>query len=384
MASPTSKLTIKNFAHIGELSLEFGDLTVLVGAQGTGKSLALQWLKVALDGRRVVARLKEAGHTLKDDAQIVESIFGQGMGSAWHQNSEIRWNSTAVVPSSLKNGRAPTNEKVFFVPAHRSLLISDGWAATFNALNVETPVVARIFSQHLHDRFRARGGETLFPLKNVLKKQYRDLIDAAVFHGGTVGLQEAQQRKRLEMTHGDTHLPFLTWTAGQREFTPLLLGLYALLPQSGTAKNADVDWVVIEEPEMGLHPEAINAFLVLTLDLLWRGYRVVLSTHSPHVLAAMWMLRLLVEHHANPDILCDAFKLGKSKDMKAVAQSAMMKGYRTHFLSIGANAKVSAKDISTLDAGAADEEISGWGGLSGLSSRFSDAVAKAVNEDDSL
>jgi hypothetical protein len=40
MTEPAT-LAISNFAHIGKISLEFGDLTVLVGAQGTGKSLAL-------------------------------------------------------------------------------------------------------------------------------------------------------------------------------------------------------------------------------------------------------------------------------------------------------------------------------------------------------
>ena len=56
-------LAIRNFAQIREVSIEFGDLTVLVGAQGTGKSLALQWFKASLDGRQIVSALKQAGQT---------------------------------------------------------------------------------------------------------------------------------------------------------------------------------------------------------------------------------------------------------------------------------------------------------------------------------
>ena len=52
-------LKIKNFAHIAEVSLKLGDLTVLVGAQGTGKSLALQWLKAALDGKQITTALRD-------------------------------------------------------------------------------------------------------------------------------------------------------------------------------------------------------------------------------------------------------------------------------------------------------------------------------------
>ncbi len=85
------------------------------------------------------------------------------------------------------------------------MLISDGWAAPFQKLSAETgtPVVARLFSQNLFELFSpARNGERLFPPDRVLKKQYRDLIDRAVFHGGTVGLEEdAQHAKRT----GDPH-----------------------------------------------------------------------------------------------------------------------------------------------------------------------------------
>ena len=50
-----TRLRIKNFAHVAEASITLGDLTVLVGAQGTGKSLILQWLKTALDGRQITS-----------------------------------------------------------------------------------------------------------------------------------------------------------------------------------------------------------------------------------------------------------------------------------------------------------------------------------------
>jgi hypothetical protein len=105
------------------------------------KVLRWQWLKVALDGRRMVMRLKEAGHTLKDDASVVEAVFGQGMGTSWRTDSQ---SPKPISPSRRKKGRADRAENVFFVPAHRSLLISNGWASTFNARNVETPVVARV------------------------------------------------------------------------------------------------------------------------------------------------------------------------------------------------------------------------------------------------
>jgi hypothetical protein len=375
-----STLVVRNFAQIAEASLELGDLTVLVGAQGTGKSLALQWLKTALDGKQIVSALQDAGQDVRKTDALVDLIFGVGMGSAWRKDSVVTFNGRNVSPSNIAKLGSGT-EKVFFIPAHRSMLISDGWAAPFQKLTSETPVVARLFSQNLFDRFSKRDVEMLFPLSRVLKEQYREMINDAVFHGGTVGLeQDRQHAKRLKLTHGTSQLPFMTWTAGQREFTPLMLGLYHLLPPRKFLKQPAIDWVVVEEPEMGLHPQAVTVFLLLVLDLLWRGYRVVLTTHSPLVLTMMWMLRRLRENKARWQLVCEGFGVDNSQALKKVAEAALQKELRVHLLEFGHDDKVRSKDISELDPGSDDAGVSGWGGLTGFASRFGDAVRAAVNE----
>src|SRR5262245_1327289 len=89
----------------------------------------------------------------------------------------------------------------------------------------------------------------------------------------------------------------MSWTDGQSEFIPLLLGAYHLLPK-GKPRQSETTWVVIEEPEMGLHPRGISAVMLLVLDLLSRGYKVVLSTHAPLVLDVLWALQRLKRHGA--------------------------------------------------------------------------------------
>jgi hypothetical protein len=377
-----SRLSIRNFAQIDHADLTFGDLTVLVGAQGTGKSLALQWFKAALDGGQIVAALKDAGQHPREAEALVDLIFGVGMKAGWRPESEVVFDGARVQLKGLHKLGAD-KERVFFIPAHRSMLISDGWAAPFQKLTSDTPVVARMFSQNLFNRFSASEGGKLFPLDRVLKKAYRELIDHAIFHGGTVGLEQDQQyAKRLKLTHGESQLPFMTWTAGQREFTPLLLGLYHLLPGQKLTKREDIEWVIIEEPEMGLHPQAVTVFLLLVLDLLWRGYRVVLSTHSPHVLTAVWMLRRLQDFGARWQLVCQGFGVGETQALKPVAQAALQKDYRVHLMEFGEGGRVRSKDISTLDPMSEDDDVSGWGGLTGFSSRFGDAVRAAANEFD--
>ena len=130
---------------------------------------------------------------------------------------------------------------------------------------------------------------------------------------------------------------------------------------------------------MGLHPQAVTAVMLLVLDLLWRGYRVVLSTHSPHVLTMLWMMRQLKEQNARWQLVCDAFDVARAP-MRRVAEEAIGKDFRAYLMQFDDGGKVTSVDISELDPSAEEERIAGWGGLTEFSSRFGDAVRKAVNE----
>lgn len=376
--SNSVKLSIRNFAQIRQIDLILGDLTVVVGAQGTGKSLALQWLKAALDGKIITQTLRDAGHQMNRPNDYIDLIFGEGMGPSWKEESLVSINGKGISPSNLSR-RGKNVESVFYIPAHRSMLISDGWAMPFQKLPSDTPIVARIFSHNLFERFNRKNDDALFPVDKLMKQEYRELIDDAVYHGGKIKLEQVNYSKKLKLSYDDTSLPFMTWTAGQREFTPLLLGLYHLLPRTNKRKQEHIDWVIIEEPEMGLHPQAISVFLLLVLDLLWRGYRVVLSTHSPHVLSAVWMLQRLKKFRARPQLVCQSFHVRETQRVQEVIQSVLDKDYRVSLFEFE-NSKVISKNISDLDPEAEDESEAGWGGLTGYSSKFGDAVRQAANE----
>jgi hypothetical protein len=396
-----SVLEVKHFAQIEEAKLEFGDLTVLVGPQASGKSLLLQWLKVAIDIGEVVFALKEAGHDVKTEKNLLDLTFGEGMSGAWTDGATVvRYDGNLVSPHSwIKGLKRKPQGSVFFIPAHRALLLAEGWPAPFLKLNADTPVVARLFSQNLYQRFSGRQAAPLFPVQRILKEQYRNLIDEAVFHGGKVELDKEGLRYRLRMTFDDLALPFMTWTAGQREFTPLLLGLYHVLPSRKVKKRKEIDWVVIEEPEMGLHPQAITVVMLVVLDLLWRGYKVVISTHSPLVLDIVWAIRRLCEHstrwqslrlrkehsarwHPPWQLLTHAFGAKETLSMRKVMERALAADYRVYFLQIDPGVqRVTTRDISNLDPDSTDQDEATWGGLTGFSSRFGDAVRSAANED---
>jgi len=304
------------------------------------------------------------------------------MGHAWGQGSSVLVDGRELTWRGMDTARGAAEGSVFVIPAHRALLLAEGWPAPFLKLTAEMPAVARLFSQQLYALFASPTEEKLFPPELWKKGAYRDALDGAVFHGGRVRLGKEQLKKRLELEFdGGARLPFMTWTAGQREFTPLLLGLAHLLPQGGERKHPKIDTVIIEEPEMGLHPQAISVVMLLVLELLWRGYKVLLSTHSPLVLDIVFTLRMLQARGADPALLCRAFQMDEPEPhMLDVMKSALAEdmSYRTFYLRFGEGG-VTSQDISELDPSSEDAGVSGWGGLTEFSSRFNDVVADAVN-----
>lgn len=380
----TPTLSIENFGQLDRVEIAFGTLTVLVGAQASGKSLALQWLKLAVDQTEIWHALRDAGFDLRTPANVIDAYFGEGMSGALKPSTKVMFNGRAVRPEALlskSHFKSGIKTKMFYVPAHRALLLAEGWPAPFMKLSADTPVVARLFSQALYEQLSGPHAKRIFPQNRLLMKDIHDRIDSSIFHGGTVDLRRQGLRRQIVLKYGKSGLPFMTWTAGQREFAPLLLGLYSVLPSPKAAKIDGLDWVVIEEPEMGLHPRAIATVMMLVIDLLWRGYRVVLSTHSPLVLDLVWAMRQFKHPKANIRDLANALEL-TSRDAVAKLQSAVSGDLRVYYLAHDDRNRVKSQDISALRPDAETEGESNWGGLTKFGTSLSDAVARIPEDDD--
>src|SRR5262249_24540069 len=89
-------LSISDFAHIKQVNIEFGDLTVLVGPQGSGKSLVLQILKLVIDGRVTAETMYRYGLLYTGAENFMARYLGQGMEYSWRGKTEIIWNDAAV------------------------------------------------------------------------------------------------------------------------------------------------------------------------------------------------------------------------------------------------------------------------------------------------
>lgn len=382
------KLEIRYLGPIAHAEVTLGDLTVAVGPQATGKSVLWQTLKLALDARAVRQRFERVGIQWGQERDSALAMyFGEGMQALWGKHTRVRVNGNAAgLEEWLRRPRgkaaaAPTVERVFYIPAQRVMAMRGGVTRTFLDFQVGDPFVLRAFGDDLHRlvQMEFASSPSLFPKKNRLKAELRDLLDEALFRGFALELRADAHsgQMRLVLSKDDVQLPVVAWSAGQREFTPLLLGLYWLLPAGKINQRDDIEWVVIEEPEMGLHPRAVLAFLVMVLELMRRGYRVALSTHSTVVLDAMWGLRTLQRFGGSEADMLRMFDLPSNNNTKKLAQAALNKELRVLYFKPGPEGVV-VQEITDLDPGSSDEAQAQWGGLAAFSAAVGDVVAEVV------
>ncbi len=263
--------TLNKSERIKEANINFGDLTLFVGPQASGKSILIQLLKLIIDKTQIRGTFEGYGYIWdKDVDKILDLYFGEGMSKIWKETASIELDGKVFTKHSLlfkrrKNDYSKSlNEELFYIPAQRILSVSDGRPKQFTEFDVSVPYVLRRYSETLRRLIQNGMGEleSVFPRSGRLKDAVRKSFNESIFHDGKVIMEEKLGHRKLRMQIEGMSVPFITWSAGQKEFMPLLLGFYWLCPSAGATKKDNVKYVVIEEPEMGLHPEAIKSIIL--------------------------------------------------------------------------------------------------------------------------
>ncbi|MFM7153517.1 MAG: AAA family ATPase [Bacteroidota bacterium] len=380
-------LSVSNFAQIRDCSVEFGDFTLIVGPQASGKSIFLQLFKLLVDRNQIFETLEKHAYTWgsKDFARLLDLYFGESMSGIWKEDTRVNWNDKNQTQLSIINrqGSRDTSkvEKMFYVPAQRVVTMSQGWPRPFNNFDAGDPYILKSFSETLRvlmelEFSNGRGNvENIFPKPGKMSVDLRNQIDSSIFYGASINLDKKSPRKRFLLKVGDNELPYMTWSAGQKEFMPLLLSLYHLIPAGNSAKKDDIDWVIIEEPEMGLHPQAVQTVMLLALQLIQRGYKVVISTHSPVLLEMAWVINQIKNFSGSADDLFDLFGIKKNPLIREIFKVSIDKEYKTWYFEREKDG-IHVRDISTLDPGSENPDTANWGGLSEFASRAGEVVSK--------
>lgn len=382
-------MKVRNFGPIKEADVPFGDLTILVGPQASGKSLFLELFKLVRDRDSVADLLRKYNYILPeaDAGPALDVYFGEGLRSLFREETLVELDGVLFDADALFRGGGVEDgagESVFYVPAQRILSMSDGRPKNFMEFDSSVPFVLRKFSESL--RLYLQGGlgnpDVLFPVRGRLAEAVSSSIDATVFHGASVVMDQSGGQRKLKLDVGGTRLPFMAWSAGQKEFMPLLLALFFLSgPQTSVIDKRNYKCVVIEEPEMGLHPRAVETVLLEIAELVRGGYKVVVSTHSATVLEFAWVVQTLGGLNASDfkAAMCELFGIEPGGAAAELFGGIYGKDVRTHYFSPGADG-VTARDISSLDVGALDRLEADWGCISSFSEKASDVVGKYYRE----
>lgn len=377
------RLKIENCGPIRTVDMEMGKLTILVGPQASGKSIALQLYKLALEYPAIKRTMVDfAFDPTRGRSDFMSDYMGEGMGALWRDDTVIEITKKKLSYDNIKATTYKDREhSVFYIPAQRVLTFENGWPKRFLNYDASVPFVVREFSEalfvYLDKAYSSDSSGKLFPHPKSLRAILKESLNSSVYRSADVSIDKKHSRKRLVLEIPDgSSLPMSTWSAGQREFTPLMLGLYKLIPASAKNKDENISTVIIEEPEMGLHPKAIGSFMFVVMELLFRGYSVVISTHSPAILEVAWALRMFRESTDVVTPFCSLFGTTKRKEITPMALALRDMDIRVHFFKPESAGTVS-KDISGMDpSGVADE--ADWGGLTEQSTRISQLVAEAA------
>jgi predicted ATP-binding protein involved in virulence len=182
--------------------------------------------------------------------------------------------------------------------------------------------------------------------------------------------------RRADVTLGDLTVLVGPQASGKSLFVQTYKAICDAQSIRSDLRSYGFDWKTSDDPK------AIVSFGLLVLELLHRGYRVIVSTHSPVFLDVVWAVRQLSgvrRNHARA-ALKKIFGLRTlTAPLQQVFENALDAEYRTYFFERKPRGVV-VKEISTLDPGDEDPHVSGWGGLSGFSGEIAEAVGEAMSK----
>lgn len=363
---------VENLGPIAKADVTFGDLTILTGPQASGKTLFLETFKLVKDDFAITDfYIHNAGGSVTD---FLDYYYGDNMHTILKKDTLLVFNEDNInLLSKIDNAINALNKdhseymilanQIFsnmrYIPAQRSLALSEGRIKTSDDF-VNSPYVLVKFCNYLQLYVKLHPTAML---KEVVQN-YDFLKNAEINMRRTAG------SLRLEMTVDKQTIPYMAWSTGQREFTPLLMALDFF-----ELKNT-IEYIIIEEPELGLHPRAIIEFMFTVLKLMKKGVKVVISTHSSTPLDFVWaMNRLKHKGVKSFAALAEMFDF-KIKD-KNFFDGLFEKEIKVYYFAPDPKTrKVNSKDISLLDVESEDEDVSNWGGMSLSADRAGSIVSK--------
>lgn len=310
------RLLIHDFGPIKEADVGVRDLTIFVGPQATGKSLAAQVLYFLRGIEDLLSSLSPSALFVDYESLLTEvlrwwlgnelSVYaGSGTLLSWlpaepaeGMTHKIWWeqesgkiNLSKTLENRAREWREMSLSRLYSTTITRSQVYIPAGRALYSFLppytlpdrDVQWPghVIRfyRILGTAINRLWQYQEKESPTPFSensqvNFVRQRIDSILKGQMRYGPGVILLDIVQ-KRL--------LPPTTIAAGQMEIWPF----WAIL-EAGEILGSPINTqVYFEEPEAHLHPGAQRSVMEIIANLVRQGVRFVLTTHSPYILYAV-------------------------------------------------------------------------------------------------
>ena len=166
-------LTLRKLGQLKDADIRFGDLTVLIGKQATGKTLFLEMLKLAVDTGYIQSELINHGFDWSENKKTFFDLYlGEGMRSVLQHQSEVVIDDKPRSIESFVRSRKASKHRLMYIPAQRVLTLQQGWPQPFQSYGSQDPYVLREFSEQLRRliEWELKRNGSFSSQTNILKK----------------------------------------------------------------------------------------------------------------------------------------------------------------------------------------------------------------------
>lgn len=311
---------------VGPCSIGMAPLTLLVGPQGTGKSLicqvsfffrALRWLVQVHDAQseygdfagkkgprsnaadvarwlldrlrsdnRAFAVFATGSARIECTPAFKHRVSGVPLGFRMDEASRVirplgglRANIDAYRSEGIKSARSAA--QAIYIPPERSFFSSARTAISIRSLRLGLTCDA--FDQWMRDKIEPLYvGDSLDGLANEgawIRKHMRGAL------GGEARRKGSRWQWRVDGSYKRFDIDLAS--SGQRAAWPLVAVAESVFALRSAGEISAHATLYVEEPEIHLHPSAQVALVEVLAYLVNRGFRVVATTHSLTVLSAL-------------------------------------------------------------------------------------------------
>ncbi|MFY9558042.1 MAG: AAA family ATPase [Blastocatellia bacterium] len=271
----------RNFKALRNTTLQLGRFTLIVGPNASGKSTALQGLKMALDGEYVNFRQVVAAGLKLDNSTVIEVAVH--LGKPYDVTARVSWKASGLVKvSEIDSNGAPTRSTISLQSAVGSIQI---YSFDATAISAGAPLEPRV-------RLDPNGGNlavVLDQIHNLQSERFEQLneemgrwlpeFDRILFDTPGNG------RRGLVLRTREGHFQIQASDVSQGTLLALAILTLTYVPHPPSI-------VCLEEPDRGIHPRLLRD----VRDAMYRlsypenfgekrdPVQVIATTHSPYLL----------------------------------------------------------------------------------------------------